>query len=84
MGTDEAITRFFLRSLVSFYLLLPVGLSSMSAAFSVVAEKQQRTLEPILATPITDLEFLIGKTACFTCAQHHFDLGGCDSCRRHR
>lgn len=61
MGTDEAITRFFMRSLVSFYLLLPVGLSSISAAFSVVAEKQQRTLEPILATPITDLEFLMGK-----------------------
>lgn len=61
MQSDEAITRFFLRSLVSFYLLLPVGLSSISAAFSVVAEKQQRTLEPILATPITDLEFLIGK-----------------------
>jgi ABC-2 type transport system permease protein len=61
METDEATTRFFLRSLVSFYLLLPVGLSSISAAFSVVAEKQQRTLEPILATPITDLEFLIGK-----------------------
>jgi ABC-2 type transport system permease protein len=61
MGTDEAITRFFMRSLVSFYLLLPVGLSSISAAFSVVAEKQQRTLEPILATPITDFEFLIGK-----------------------
>ena len=61
METDEATTRFFLRSLVSFYLLLPVGLSSISAAFSVVGEKQQRTLEPILATPITDLEFLIGK-----------------------
>jgi len=61
MGTDEAITRFFLRNLVAFYLLLPVGLSSISAAFSIVAEKQQRTLEPILATPITDFEFLIGK-----------------------
>jgi ABC-2 type transport system permease protein len=61
MGTEEAITRFFQRSLVSFYLLMPVGLSSISAAFSVVAEKQQRTLEPILATPITDFEFLIGK-----------------------
>jgi ABC-type Na+ efflux pump permease subunit len=61
METDEAITRFFLRSLVSFYLLMPVGLSSIAAAFSVVAEKQQRTLEPILATPITDLEFLMGK-----------------------
>jgi ABC-2 type transport system permease protein len=61
METNEAITRFFMRSLVSFYLLLPVGLSSIAAAFSIVAEKQQRTLEPILATPITDLEFLIGK-----------------------
>jgi ABC-2 type transport system permease protein len=61
METDEAVTRFFMRGLVSFYLLLPVGLSSISAAFSVVAEKQQRTLEPILATPITDLQFLIGK-----------------------
>lgn len=61
METDEAITRYFLRGLVSFYLLLPVGLSSISAAFSVVAEKQQRTLEPILATPITDLQFLMGK-----------------------
>ena len=40
---------------------MPVGLSSIAAAFSVVAEKQQRTLEPILATPITDLEFLTGK-----------------------
>jgi hypothetical protein len=61
MQIDEAITRFFLRSLVAFYLLMPVGLSSIAAAFSVVAEKQQRTLEPILATPITDLEFLTGK-----------------------
>jgi ABC-type Na+ efflux pump permease subunit len=61
MSTDEAITRFFLRNLIAFYLLLPVGLSAISAAFSIVAEKQQRTLEPILATPITDLEFLIGK-----------------------
>jgi hypothetical protein len=25
MGTDEAITRFLLRNLVAFYLLLPVG-----------------------------------------------------------
>jgi ABC-type Na+ efflux pump permease subunit len=61
MGTDEAITRFLLRNLVAFYLLMPVGLSSISAAFSIVAEKQQRTLEPILATPISDLEFLMGK-----------------------
>src|SRR5215207_2921636 len=32
MGTDEALTRFFLRNLVAFYVLVPVGLSSISAA----------------------------------------------------
>ena len=61
MPFDEAITRFFLRNTIAFYLLLPVGLSAVSAAFSIVSEKQQRTLEPILATPITDREFLVGK-----------------------
>ena len=61
MPVDEALTRFFLRNTIAFYLLMPVGLSSFSAALSIVAEKQQRTLEPILATPITDFEFLTGK-----------------------
>jgi ABC-2 type transport system permease protein len=61
MPLDEGITRFLLRNTLAFYLLMPVGLSSISAAFSIVAEKQQRTLEPILATPITTLEFLTGK-----------------------
>lgn len=61
MSIEEAFTRFLLRNTLAFYLLLPVGLSAATAAFSIVAEKQQRTLEPILATPITDLEFLIGK-----------------------
>jgi len=61
MPLEEGITRFFLRNTLAFYLLMPVGLSSISAAFSIVAEKQQRTLEPILATPITTFEFLTGK-----------------------
>ena len=61
MSIEEAFTRFLLRNTLAFYLLLPVGLSAATAAFSIVAEKQQRTLEPILATPITDLEFLVGK-----------------------
>lgn len=61
MPIDEAITRFFLRNTIALYLLMPVGLSSIAAAFSIVSEKQQRTLEPILATPITDFEFLLGK-----------------------
>ena len=58
---DQAVTLFFLRSIVGFFLLMPVALSSISAAFSLVGEKQQRTMEPILATPITDRQFLLGK-----------------------
>jgi ABC-2 type transport system permease protein len=58
---DEALTRFFLRNLAGFFLVMPLGIASISAAFSIVGEKQQRTLEPILATPITDKQFLLSK-----------------------
>jgi ABC-2 type transport system permease protein len=61
MPLDEAMARFFLRSLVAFFLIMPLVISSVSAAFSIVGEKQQRTLEPILATPITDAQFMLGK-----------------------
>jgi ABC-2 type transport system permease protein len=61
MPLQEGITRYFLRNLAGFFLLMPVALSSFAAAFSIVGEKQQRTLEPILATPITDRQFLMAK-----------------------
>jgi len=56
-----AMTRYMLRAVVAFYLLMPIAIASTASAFSIVGEKQQRTLEPILATPITDREFLAGK-----------------------
>lgn len=57
----EALARYLLRSTAGMLLLMPVALSATGAAFSIVGEKQQHTLEPILATPITDREFLVGK-----------------------
>jgi ABC-2 type transport system permease protein len=57
----EAIARYLVRNSCAILLLLPVAISSSSAAFSIVGEKQQRTLEPILATPISDRQFLLGK-----------------------
>jgi ABC-2 type transport system permease protein len=57
----EGMTRFLLRSVSVFYLIMSVTTASMSAAFSIVGEKQQRTLEPILATPISDRELMISK-----------------------
>jgi ABC-2 type transport system permease protein len=61
MPPGEAVIRYMLRGALAFYFLMPVALSSISAAFSIVSEKQQRTLEPILAAPITERELLFGK-----------------------
>lgn len=61
LDLEEALTRYTLRAVAAFYLLMPVAIASTAAAFSIVGEKQQRTLEPILATPISDREFLLGK-----------------------
>jgi len=61
MSPAEALTRYLVRSAAGILLLMPVAITSTAAAFSIVGEKQQRTLEPILATPITDRQFLFGK-----------------------
>lgn len=59
----ERMIRLVVREFGALFLLIPVVLSSMSAALSVAGEKQQRTLEPILATPIDDRAFLLAKLA---------------------
>jgi ABC-2 type transport system permease protein len=46
-----------------FYLLfIPMLLPTMVAAHSVIGEKQARTLEPLLATPLRTWELLVAKT----------------------
>lgn len=43
------------------YLVVPVMVASMTAADSVVGERQRRTLEGLLHGPTTDGELLLGK-----------------------
>lgn len=45
----------------SFFLLIPMLLPSIIASYSVVGEKSNRTLEPLLATPIKTWELMAGK-----------------------
>ncbi len=48
--------------LASMYLVLvPVVLPSIIASYSIVGEKIEKSLEPLLATPTTDGELLLGK-----------------------
>jgi ABC-type Na+ efflux pump permease subunit len=44
-------------------LLVPVILPSTLAAYSVVGEREQGTLEPLLTTPLRREEFIMGKAA---------------------
>jgi ABC-2 type transport system permease protein len=44
------------------FLLMPLLVPSIIASYSIVGEKTRRTLEPILATPITIWELLLGKS----------------------
>lgn len=43
------------------FMILPVSIPVTIAAYSIVGEKSSRSLEPLLATPITTSELLVGK-----------------------
>ena len=44
-------------------IMIPVMIPTVTASYSFVGEKTNKSLEPLLATPITDLELLIGKSS---------------------
>jgi len=46
-----------------FFLLVPVMVSTVIAANSFAGEKERRTLEGLLYTPISDTEMVVGKIA---------------------
>ena len=46
-----------------YLLLIPVFMPATLAAYTVVGEREQGTLEPLLTTPIRQEEFILGKAA---------------------
>ena len=44
-----------------YFMVLPAIIPLAIAVYSIVGEKEQTTLEPLLATPITDIELFLGK-----------------------
>jgi len=44
-------------------MLIPVFVPALLSAYSVVGEREQETLEPVLTTPVSRVEFLLGKAA---------------------
>jgi len=61
LSSDARVQLFLFQQFLMMFLLTPITGAMTLAAHSVVGEKQSRTLEPLLATPITTLELLAAK-----------------------
>jgi ABC-2 type transport system permease protein len=61
LSAEGQIQVFLFEQFLMLFLLTPITGAMAMAAHSVVGEKQARTLEPLLATPITTVELLVAK-----------------------
>lgn len=57
----EATVFIILQQFLTFFLIMPLIIPMSIAAQSIVGEKQSKSLEPLLATPITTTELLFAK-----------------------
>lgn len=58
----ELAGAFAVQQFLVFFLLMPAYIPLSIATFSIIGEKQARSLEPVLATPIRTAELLGGKS----------------------
>lgn len=54
---------FIVNEFLLLFMMLPLAIPAAISAYSIVGEKTTRCLEPLLATPITTTELLVGKAA---------------------
>ena len=55
------LVRALVNQVMLFFLLVPAILPTVVAGYAVIGEREQGTLEPVLSTPVTDGELLLGK-----------------------
>lgn len=60
---QEAIVLLLVYVFAPLFLLVPIMVASVTAADSVVGERERGTLEGLLHSPTTDLELFLGKVA---------------------
>lgn len=61
LSLDSAVEAFLFQQFLVLFLLVPIVSAVSLGAYSVVGEKQGRTLEPLLTTPLSTSELLIAK-----------------------
>jgi len=61
MDPRAAMQILIIQQFMFYFLMMPLLIPTYIASYSIIGEKQQRTLEPLLATPMTVTELLLGK-----------------------
>ncbi len=61
MSPAEAMQSIMASNMLVLFLMMPLIVPVTISAYSIVGEKVSRSLEPLLATPVTTLQLLLGK-----------------------
>jgi ABC-2 type transport system permease protein len=62
LNPGECFQVYLVSQFMIMFMILPLAIPSTISAYSIVGEKTTHSLEPLLATPITTLELLLGKS----------------------
>lgn len=61
MSANDCLQVFMINQFLVLYMMMPLIIPITIAAYSIVGEKTTRSLEPLLATPLSTEELLAGK-----------------------
>jgi len=61
LAGGDCMLYFIVTQFILLFMMVPVIVPMTVASYSIVGEKTTRTLEPLLATPVSTIEILIGK-----------------------
>ncbi len=76
LSADAQVQVFVFEQFMLLFLLTPITGAMALAAHSIIGEKQARTLEPLLASPITTIELLVAKVVGALLPTLLFAVGG--------
>lgn len=62
LSGGECFQVFLVSQFMMMFMILPLVIPATIAAYAIIGEKANRTLEPLLAAPISTLELLAGKS----------------------
>jgi ABC-2 type transport system permease protein len=62
LSGGECFQVYMVSQFMIMFMIVPLTIPATIASYSIVGEKTTRSLEPLLATPITTVELLVGKS----------------------